>query len=269
MSGLKNIIDDATRLFSGLLALQKGCHDQIIQQEPAFSNEELDRHYQKGEIFLNMRLPELNEEILSQLREDLCCLIARYRSEKSAEIDRINAFLAGNPQVFHDFLKNRDLNLPEESPCQDRELLDFILCQTMRPFLQRYAEGVMPFYKEDRWVLDYCPVCGQKAYFSYLRREDGKRVLVCPLCGTEWIYRYLSCPWCGNANHQDIKFFEVAEVPGYEVYVCEKCRGYQKTYNAKKGVGHDDWMLEDIKTLALDMIAMREGYARQGQKLLQ
>lgn len=56
---------------------------------------------------------------------------------------------------------------------------------------------------------------------------------------------------------------------GYEVYVCEKCRGYMKTFNEKKEKKHDDWLLEDIKTLPLDMLALQEGWSYPGNKTLQ
>ena len=35
---------------------------------------------------------------------------------------------------------------------------------------------------------------------------------------------------------------------------------YLKTFNTKKGIGHDDWVLEDVKTSNLDLIAQKKGY---------
>ena len=41
-----------------------------------------------------------------------------------------------------------------------------------------------------------------------------------------------------------------------------------KTFNTKKGIGHDDWVLEDVKTINLDLIAQKKGYTGYSLSLI-
>ncbi|MDH7576330.1 MAG: formate dehydrogenase accessory protein FdhE [Bacillota bacterium] len=270
MTELNSIIQDAFNLFAELIALQKSYLSKISLPRPFVTQEEIYQHLSQGETIVSFYLPKIDSHLLSELRQEICCLISKHRPEKAGQIEKINGYLSDYPHIYKDFLqKEQALPIPQGMLSEENELLNFVVYQTMRPFLQKFASQTHSFIQADRWLRDYCPVCGEKPTFSYLRREDGKRVLVCPLCATEWNYRYLVCTWCGNQEHQSLKFFEVIDVTGYEVYVCEKCRGYLKTFNEKKGTNHDDWLLEDIKTLMLDMIAFREGFTRPGGKILQ
>lgn len=269
MTYLDRILEEAFKLFSELVALQKNYISKIVQPRFSLSESELTQHLKEGKILLNFHLPLIDPIICSELRQEICRLIAKHRPERKFQIQKIDSYLKEHPYVFENFLeKDWNLLLAEELLLEEKELLNFVIYQTVRPFLQKYALQNSSFIKGDQWLRDYCLVCGEKPTFSYLRAGDGKRVLVCPLCGSEWIYRYLVCTWCGNEEHRSFRYFEVAEITGYEVYVCEKCRGYLKTYNEKKGTGHDDWPLEDVKTIILDMLAFREGFTRPGAKLL-
>ena len=50
----------------------------------------------------------------------------------------------------------------------------------------------------------------------------------------------------------------------YRVYFCEKCHGYIKTVDeGKTGDGPLNLLWEDINTVQLDILAMREGYFNQ------
>ncbi|NPV28680.1 MAG: formate dehydrogenase accessory protein FdhE [Firmicutes bacterium] len=269
MTELNNIIEGAFNLFAELLALQESYLPKISHFQPSLSQEEVERRLGQGENLLSFYLPLVDLCLCSELQQEICRLVSKHRPEKNFELEKIGAYLAAHPRVYEDFLKQNRSFSPPADLREETELLDFIVYQTMRPFLQKFALQARSLIQDEQWMRDYCPVCGEKPLLSYLRREDGKRVLVCPLCATEWCYRYLVCTWCGNEEHRSFRYFEVAEITGYEVYVCEKCRGYLKTYNEKKGTGHDDWVLEDVRTLLLDMIAFREGFTRPGGKILQ
>lgn len=259
------VIEEAIKLFADLLFVQRSYSEKIKAPWIFFTKDEIKRHENNGETFLNIStIPLFDIGICSELKEEICSLIKKYRPELALRIEEVNSFLCKNPEIFEEFYTSKEIF--KEAP--ERELLGFIVYHTMRPIFQKYAEAVKNFSRDEGWLRDYCPVCGEKANLSYLRREDGKRVLICPLCSTEWIYRYLACSWCGNDDHRDIKYFEVAEFPAYEVYLCDKCLGYLKTFNEKKGFGHEDWMIEDIKTLPLDLLALKKGYNRSVQGLL-
>lgn len=268
MKEINDLIENAVKLFTELISIQRHYAEKIEVPRLFFSKDEITRHYDNGEVFLSfLPVPFYDVKMFSEIKKEISSLIKKYRPGIASRVEEIDLYLCKNTDIFEEFLlKNRNIfgdRVPE------RELLGFIVYQTIRPLLQKYAEVIKAFSQHDEWLRDYCPVCGEKANISYLRREDGKRVLICPLCSTEWIYRYLACSWCSNDEPKNIRFFEVAEFPAYEVYICDSCHGYLKTFNEKKGFDHGDWMLEDIKTLPLDMLALKEGYNGPAQILLQ
>jgi FdhE protein len=94
-----------------------------------------------------------------------------------------------------------------------------------------------------------------------LRREDGKRILECSLCNTQWVFKRLRCPFCGNEDADTLGFFFVEEAT-YRVDKCDKCKRYIKTVDERKKPegGLRALLVEDVATLYLDMLAAKEGY---------
>lgn len=266
-----DVVEKSLHLFSVLNTLQQEYLSKIEQHVPAFSEDEWERHLENGEVLLKFIRPCIDVGLYADLAVEICHLIARHRGEKKEEAERVSAFFGReSARLCEDLLQEEDVlsRLAAEFSPAEQGLAHFVARQALRPFLKKLVSQLPPEVGDLRWQRGYCPVCGEQANLSYLRREDGKRILICPLCGQEWLYRYLACTWCGNEDHKSISYFETREVPGYEVYVCEQCRGYLKTFNEKKGNGHEDWLLEDVKTLPLDLIACREGYRNLQKKVL-
>lgn len=267
MPELSSIVEQAAAMFTELIALQKSYIDRVkTLTQPDFNNEDIAHVLNVGETILSRYGVQPDAGLYQELQRDICMLIAKHRTGKEKQVEKIGSYIKVHPNIYEEFLRERTLAVPEELSLEEKELLDFVIAQTLRPWLQVFAAGCGELVDQEQWLRDYCPVCGEKATISYLRSEDGKRMLVCPLCGTEWQYKYLACSWCRNEDHHDLSFFEVAEMPGYEVYLCEKCHGYLKTFNEKKGTGHRNWPLEDVNTLTLDMLALHQGYNNSGQK---
>jgi FdhE protein len=269
------LINKATKLFNALHQLQERFYPEDALVHSNFSPGELGRHYEEGVPLACLRPPYMEMEATAALQEQIAILVGEQRPDQGPAIKAVVQHLTSHPEVFNSYL-GADIDtesedaVSEEKVTADKNLLNFFIMQTMRPFMQRYAAGLQDILAEgaEQWLRPHCPVCGSQANISYLRAVDGKRVMVCPLCSTEWVYRYLTCAWCGNVEHQQISFFEVEQFPSYQVYVCEKCHGYLKTANEKNGTEHGDWVIEDLKTVPLDLVALREGYRRPSGKLL-
>ena len=54
-----------------------------------------------------------------------------------------------------------------------------------------------------------CPFCGAKPAVAVRRGEGdgGKRSLVCSLCSTEWAFRRILCPNCGEEDKEKLPVF--------------------------------------------------------------
>ncbi|NLW45022.1 MAG: formate dehydrogenase accessory protein FdhE [Syntrophomonadaceae bacterium] len=142
------------------------------------------------------------------------------------------------------------------------ELAYFLLDHALRPFLRCYA---LPYQEvvggEDfHWEMAVCPVCGFQVTFSRFRAEDGQRFLFCEHCFTEWPSRYLGCIYCGNAEPLTIKYLVVEGDDAHQLFVCEKCKGYLKTFDERKGDAKRDLFIAGIETVYLDLIAEENGY---------
>jgi FdhE protein len=144
------------------------------------------------------------------------------------------------------------------------ELLIFTVDHSLRPFLRLWAE---PYYSEiaedefKSWSFaNICPFCGSKSHFSRLRATDGRRFMFCDHCFTEWETRNIYCIHCGNNNPDTIQYFTVEEDLAYQIYTCEECKGYLKTFDERHKGDKTDLFIANIETVYLDMLAQEKGY---------
>jgi FdhE protein len=98
-----------------------------------------------------------------------------------------------------------------------------------------------------------------------LRREDGRRILYCGLCGTSWESTRLACPWCGTPDREALNLLRLSEGDPRWIETCESCRGYIKTVDERKLPFGETIIpvVEETATLHLDLLAEREGYIRR------
>ena len=145
------------------------------------------------------------------------------------------------------------------------ELLIFTVDHALRPFLRLWAE---PFYTKiaddefSSWNLaTFCPFCGSKSHFSRLRAADGHRFMFCDRCFTEWEVRNIYCVHCGNDNPQTIQYITIEDNPAYQLYTCDVCKGYLKTFDERQKGDKTDLFIANVETVYLDMLAQEKGYS--------
>ncbi|ADI02194.1 MAG TPA: formate dehydrogenase accessory protein FdhE [Syntrophothermus lipocalidus] len=145
-------------------------------------------------------------------------------------------------------------------------IMTMISQHAVRPFLRVFALPYEQSIREDEslgWGKGVCPVCGAMPSISRVRATDGRRFLFCEECFTEWEHRYLACVYCGNSEPSTIKYFVVDGDDANQVFVCEKCKGYLKNYDERRGKARTDLFITNIKTIYLDLLAEQRGYGRR------
>ncbi len=162
--------------------------------------------------------------------------------------------------LLKDFLKEKSLPMTGDL---DVGIRDFLVFHSIKPSIEANLEQIAPKIKDFSWSKGYCPVCGEHPFIAALR-ENGKRFAKCSLCGYEWQIERIFCPFCGNRDHQRIKYFEAEGEKEYRVYLCENCKAYLKTIDEREIEGEVDLELEDIVTVHLDVLAERQGYKKMG-----
>ena len=120
----------------------------------------------------------------------------------------------------------------------------------------------------DKWLKNYCPVCGRKPVLAQLRKQnEGRaRYLKCDGCSTIWRWNRLGCTYCDNEDLKQIHILEIESEPEMRIDVCDKCHSYIKTYNHE---GNEDIYLKDWATLHFDLLAEEENLHKVGSVLLE
>lgn len=108
-----------------------------------------------------------------------------------------------------------------------------------------------------------CPRCGGLPVVGVLREagHGSRRRLVCGLCSTEWDALRIVCVSCGEEKFEALPVFTAEQFPHARIDACDTCRRYLKTVDATKD-GRVVPVVDDLATVALDLWAQEQGYAR-------
>ena len=84
-------------------------------------------------------------------------------------------------------------------------------------------------------------------------------MLLCSLCATEWRFKRVRCPACGEESFEKLPYHKTADFPHVRVEVCETCRKYIKGVDLTiHGLAVPT--VDDVATLPLDVWAVEQGY---------
>jgi FdhE protein len=108
-----------------------------------------------------------------------------------------------------------------------------------------------------------CPVCENLPVVGVLREagHGARRRLVCGLCATEWDALRIVCVSCGEEKFDALPVFTAEQFPHARIDACDTCRSYLKTIDATRD-GRAIPVVDDLATVALDLWAQAQGYAR-------
>jgi FdhE protein len=138
-------------------------------------------------------------------------------------------------------------------------------------FFQPYAElarSRAPLQLEGYTSL-LCPFCNRKPALGVLRQQGdgGRRSLVCGFCLTEWEFRRVICPGCGQEDHAKLPVYTAAELPYIRVECCDNCKTYIKCIDLTKN-GLADPLVDELASVPLNLWAQEHGYAKLHPNLL-
>jgi hypothetical protein len=114
-----------------------------------------------------------------------------------------------------------------------------------------------------------CPRCSGRPQVGVLRQQgDGaRRSLICALCATEWPYRRIVCPACGEESVDKLPIYVAEELGHVRVEACDTCRYYIKTIDLTKN-GHAVPVVDELAAIPLSLWAAEKGYVKLAQNLL-
>jgi formate dehydrogenase maturation protein FdhE len=140
----------------------------------------------------------------------------------------------------------------------------FLTRALLRPYVEALAAlGVAP---ESGAPGDAaCSFCGGlpwvAARLPLVAGDGARRVTCCALCGRDQSIARATCPACGETRSDELPFFSSDRYPAARIEACATCRRYVKSIDLTID-GRAVPEVDDLASLALDLWAAEEGYAR-------
>jgi FdhE protein len=245
---------EALHFYKGLATLQRELYAQV---EAAYGN---DSRKKVASLFQEeLDLPPL----LPKFQNFLSCVgvfSPQPVAESAADLRMQSAAQCG------DLLSNYWRAAADSQVCRsDTEAL------LVWAFLQPYAECLADRNEQgtSNDALPLCPFCAGKPLAGVLRPEgDGaKRFLLCGLCATEWPFRRILCPGCGEESVDKLAVYTANDFTHVRVEACDSCHCYVKTIDlAKNGLAVP--MVDELATIPLNLWAQEHGYTKLRTNLL-
>ncbi len=150
----------------------------------------------------------------------------------------------------------------EKTPESPRTL-NFLTQTAITPSVAGIAEKLyLALPQNHTWSFGHCPVCGSLPYISSLQGKEGARHLHCSFCHTDFRFLRMACPYCEEKKQACFEYFTVKEHPGFRVDVCKTCNMYIKTADFRQMDKKILPVMDDLESLALDIMARKEGFNR-------
>ncbi len=145
--------------------------------------------------------------------------------------------------------------------------LEFLVLAFLQPYAE-FARSQANLQLEGYTSL-LCPFCNRKPAAGVLRQQGdgGRRSLLCGFCLTEWEFRRVICPGCGQEDHAKLPVYTAAELPYIRVECCDACRTYIKCIDLTKN-GLADPLVDELASVPLNLWAQEHGYAKLHPNLL-
>jgi FdhE protein len=139
-----------------------------------------------------------------------------------------------------------------------------------RVLLQPYAGALAVRVRiEPQSDSPVCPFCGNRPAVAALRGEGdgGKRWLICSLCSTEWEYRRIICPNCGEEEKDKLPVYTAEGLEYVRVEGCDTCRTYLKSVDLTRN-GLAVPVVDELATVVLNIWAEEHDYTKLESNLL-
>ncbi len=135
----------------------------------------------------------------------------------------------------------------------------------LSPTLQHLA-AMLPVDAVSGWIDGHCPFCGAWPALAELTGVEQVRRLRCGWCGTGWTPPRLRCPYCGNQDSHTLRYLQPeGQEERRRIDACDRCHGYLKVLSVLESAPRSQVLIEDLATLALDVVAEERGYVRPGR----
>jgi formate dehydrogenase accessory protein FdhE len=257
-------IADTISLYCRVLEIQQRA--EIAARPPALSADEARERLRQGRPLLDLDQFDIDAASLTEVAMQIAFAIAELRRDRVRDLALVHAWLHNHrdkmKSVAIAFLKGQHIPNGSNNGV-DHALLAFVLHAALQPFLRAEAKALAHFVETSTWYRAPCPICGGEPDMAALKKNGGRRTLLCSRCDAEWTYRRLGCPFCGNDDPKELAFFP-SDDKVYRLAVCERCHRYIKTVDLRETPTERPLAAERVLTAAMDVTAQQTGYRATG-----
>lgn len=140
------------------------------------------------------------------------------------------------------------------------DIMAFLLRTALCPFFEKQGAPYQEWVETAAWRRGICPMCGSEPRMARLTHQEGRRILACSLCHTEWTFDRLRCPFCESDGQPLLRYFTVDDDETHRVDCCDRCQRYVKTVDERVSGRPANLPVEDVITAHLDALAWELGY---------
>lgn len=166
--------------------------------------------------------------------------------------------LQNKQNLIFDFAKNNALQ---------NDFITFFSIFLAYPYREAVASFVKSKIELKNCDSGFCPVCGHSPGISYLTKKDGKKIMSCIHCGTNWLFPRLKCSFCLTSDKDTLGYLNIEDEKEVSAYVCDKCRMYLKTIriNDDADVYEEKWhaIIDYLSSVDIDIAAIQNKYIQQ------
>ncbi len=266
LKATKDELSEVLELYEAILKVQRETKLAFKVPLAGFDTEIGHRRNSQGLPFLRPGDVQIDQNLFNTLLESISSIIEG-KTKRVVSLTLKKSYLNKEWETLLGDLMEGGSNLERTAGKMktDSALFYFLVAQSFSPFLENYAEKLRQHIDSSSWLRGYCPICGgEPLAMARLEKETGKKWLFCSLCRSEWRFRRLECAFCGNNNQESLRYFYSEDEEAYRVDVCDKCKRYTKTVDARKTKSIRNLFVEDLATLPLDIVAEKEGFLSRG-----
>ncbi|MFI3271283.1 MAG: formate dehydrogenase accessory protein FdhE [Pseudomonadota bacterium] len=160
---------------------------------------------------------------------------------------------------------------------QAPSMIRFLALSSLMPSVEHVAQQLAKRHQsENLWPYSHCPICGSEPLMGrVMPSADGpdgdatgdtdactQREDTCSFCRHTYVAAEEQCPFCLNRGPDAISVYTADNAPTWHLHVCTACRAYLKVvdYTADDSVSIP--VLDDLETLALDILARQQDLKR-------
>ena len=184
---------------------------------------------------------------------------------------RLTTSGAPAPELLEAFLARQPLDeMADALECTSLPL-QFFPRAFLQPVTEALAEQALQRHPDIRYIESTCcPHCGWPPQLGLLRDEPevkGRRLLLCSLCSSEWVFPRSTCPSCGETRADQLQYHVTDFWPHVRIEECGSCHTYIKAVDLRQD-GRAVPVVDELASVELDLWASDEGLEKLERNLL-